>query len=194
MPRYEVLSEEAMGVLEQGWRRLISEIGVEFLHDGAVEHFRRAGQAVDGNVVRLDPDFVLAQVAAAPAEFDLLARNPERTIHASLDAEPAEEDVAACLHQMLPGDDAFAVIAVLALRGEVLQHRGLGLLELQEQRVGLVAAEHQCDPRTRADAPHPDNLARDVNESKLFQQDSPVGLQRLPVPAQQLMIRIGRST
>jgi trimethylamine--corrinoid protein Co-methyltransferase len=80
MPRYEVLSEEAMGVLEQGWRRLISEIGVEFLHDGAVEHFRRAGQAVDGNVVRLDPDFVLAQVAAAPAEFDLLARNPERTI------------------------------------------------------------------------------------------------------------------
>jgi len=80
MPRYEVLSEEAMGVLEQGWRRLISEIGVEFLHDGAVEHFRRAGQAVDGNVVRLDPDFVLAQVDAAPAEFDLLARNPERTI------------------------------------------------------------------------------------------------------------------
>src|SRR5436190_3558087 len=81
MPRYEVLSEEAMGVLEHGWRRLISEIGVEFLHDGAVEHFRRAGQAVDGNVVRLDPDFVLAQVDAAPAEFDLLARNPERTIH-----------------------------------------------------------------------------------------------------------------
>jgi trimethylamine---corrinoid protein Co-methyltransferase len=81
MPRYEVLSEEAMAVLERGWRRLISEIGVEFLHDGAVEHFRSAGQAVDGSVVRLDPDFVLEQVAAAPAEFDLLARNPERTIH-----------------------------------------------------------------------------------------------------------------
>jgi trimethylamine--corrinoid protein Co-methyltransferase len=81
MPRYDVLSEEAMGVLEQGWRRLISEIGVEFLHDDAVEYFRRAGQAVDGTVVRLDPDFVLEQVAAAPAEFDLLARNPERTIH-----------------------------------------------------------------------------------------------------------------
>jgi trimethylamine---corrinoid protein Co-methyltransferase len=81
MPRYEVLSEDAMTVLERGWRRLISEIGVEFLHDGAVEHFRRAGQAVDGNVVRLDPDFVLEQVGKAPAEFDLAARNPDRSIH-----------------------------------------------------------------------------------------------------------------
>ena len=81
MPRYEVLSEDAMSVLEGGWRRLISEIGVEFLHDDAVEHFRRAGQAVDGNVVRFDPEFVLEQVAKAPAEFDLAARNPERSIH-----------------------------------------------------------------------------------------------------------------
>src|SRR5215831_14496384 len=81
MPRYEVLSEDAMSVLERGWQRLISEIGVEFLHDDAVEHFRRACQAVDGNVVRLDPEFVLEQVGKAPAEFDLAARNPDRTIH-----------------------------------------------------------------------------------------------------------------
>jgi trimethylamine--corrinoid protein Co-methyltransferase len=80
MPHYEVLSQDAMAVLERGWRRLISEIGVEFLHDDAVEHFRRAGQAVDGNVVRLDPEFVLEQVGKAPAEFDLAARNPERSI------------------------------------------------------------------------------------------------------------------
>src|SRR3954454_3227421 len=80
MPRYEVLSEEAMAVLEGGWRRLISEMGVEFLHDEAVARFREAGQSVDGNVVRFDPDFVLEQVDRAPAEFDLVARNPERTI------------------------------------------------------------------------------------------------------------------
>ena len=81
MPRYEILSEDAMAVLERGWRRLISEMGVEFLHDGAVERFRAAGQAVDGQVVRFDPEFVLEQLAKAPAEFDLAARNPERTIH-----------------------------------------------------------------------------------------------------------------
>jgi trimethylamine--corrinoid protein Co-methyltransferase len=81
MPRYEVLSEEAMAVLEGGWRRLISEVGVEFLHDGALDHFRRAGQRVEESVVHLDPEFVLEQVAAAPAEFELVARNPERSIH-----------------------------------------------------------------------------------------------------------------
>jgi trimethylamine--corrinoid protein Co-methyltransferase len=81
MPRYEVLSGDAMDVLERGWRRLISEIGVEFLHDGALDRFRAAGQTVEGNVVRFDPEFVLEQVAKAPAEFDLVARNPERTIH-----------------------------------------------------------------------------------------------------------------
>jgi trimethylamine--corrinoid protein Co-methyltransferase len=81
MPRYEILSEDAMAVFERGWRRLISEMGVEFLHDEAVARFREAGQAVDGNVVHFDPDFVLEQVAKAPAEFDLAARNADRTIH-----------------------------------------------------------------------------------------------------------------
>lgn len=81
MPRYEVLSEEAMGALERGWRRLISEIGVEFLHPDALELFRRAGQIVEDRVVRFDPDFVLEQVAKAPSGFDLRARNPARTAH-----------------------------------------------------------------------------------------------------------------
>ena len=31
MPRYEILSEEAMDVIDRGWRRLVSEIGIEFL-------------------------------------------------------------------------------------------------------------------------------------------------------------------
>jgi trimethylamine--corrinoid protein Co-methyltransferase len=34
MPRYEILSPEAMATLERGWRRLLSAIGVEFLHEG----------------------------------------------------------------------------------------------------------------------------------------------------------------
>ena len=31
--------------------------------------------------MKLDPDFVLEQIAKAPREFDLQARNPERNIH-----------------------------------------------------------------------------------------------------------------
>src|SRR5689334_24459866 len=80
MPRYDILSEDAMAVLERGWRRLLSEIGVEFLHEGALERFRAAGQTVEGSVVRFDPDWILECVAAAPAEFELVARNPARTV------------------------------------------------------------------------------------------------------------------
>jgi trimethylamine--corrinoid protein Co-methyltransferase len=81
-PRYEILSDDAMAVLDRGWRRLLTEIGIEFLLDDAVEVFRGAGQRVqDGNRVYLDPDFVLEQVAKAPREFDLRARNPSNTIH-----------------------------------------------------------------------------------------------------------------
>src|SRR6202047_2163369 len=74
MPRYEILSPDAIGVLDRGWRRIVSEIGVQFAKPEAVELFRQAGQKVDGEVVFLDPDFVLDQVAKAPREFDVQAR------------------------------------------------------------------------------------------------------------------------
>src|SRR6188472_2251752 len=81
MPRYEILSEDAMATLDKGWRRLMTEIGVEFMDQRALDLFAKAGQKVEDNTVFLDPDFVLAQVAKAPSEFDVQARNPEHSIH-----------------------------------------------------------------------------------------------------------------
>jgi trimethylamine--corrinoid protein Co-methyltransferase len=81
MARYEVLSEDAMATLDKGWRRIVSEIGVEFMSDRALDLFRSAGQRVEGNTVFLDPDFVMAQVAKAPGEFDVAARNPANNVH-----------------------------------------------------------------------------------------------------------------
>jgi trimethylamine---corrinoid protein Co-methyltransferase len=81
MPRYEILSADAVGVLDRGWRRIVSEIGIQFAKPEAVELFRAAGQRVDGEVVYLDPEFVLAQVAKAPREFDVQARNPANSVH-----------------------------------------------------------------------------------------------------------------
>ena len=51
------------------------------MHPEALELFRGAGQRVEDNTVFLDPDFVLEQVAKAPREFDVQARNPARGIH-----------------------------------------------------------------------------------------------------------------
>jgi trimethylamine--corrinoid protein Co-methyltransferase len=81
MPRYEILDEAALEELERGWRRIVSELGIEFLYDEALDIFRAAGQQVEGQLVRFDPDWILEQVAKAPPEFDLQARNPERTVH-----------------------------------------------------------------------------------------------------------------
>jgi trimethylamine---corrinoid protein Co-methyltransferase len=80
MPRYEILSADAMDQLEAGWRRLVSEIGVEFMSERALALFRAAGQRVEDNTVFLDPDFLLEQAAKAPREFGVRARNPERSI------------------------------------------------------------------------------------------------------------------
>jgi trimethylamine---corrinoid protein Co-methyltransferase len=82
MPRYEILSEDAMDVIDRGWRRLVSEIGVEFLLPEAVELLVKAGQTLeDENRIRFDPEFILEQVAKAPREFELQARNPEHSAH-----------------------------------------------------------------------------------------------------------------
>jgi trimethylamine--corrinoid protein Co-methyltransferase len=80
MPRYEILSDEAMDTLDRGWRRIVTELGVEFMLQEAVDLFEQAGQRVEGNKVFLDPEFVLEQVAKAPREFELQARNPEHSL------------------------------------------------------------------------------------------------------------------
>lgn len=81
MPRYEILSPDAVAVLDRGWRRIVSEIGVQFGKPEALELFAKAGQRIEGDTVFLDPEFVLEQVAKAPREFDMQARNPANNVH-----------------------------------------------------------------------------------------------------------------
>lgn len=80
MPRYEILTEDALQRIERGWMRIVQEIGVAFDHPEALERLRDAGQVVDGDVVRFDPDFVLELCARAPSEFTLRARNPAHSV------------------------------------------------------------------------------------------------------------------
>jgi trimethylamine---corrinoid protein Co-methyltransferase len=86
LSRFEILDDDAIATLERGWRRILTEVGVAFGHPEALEIFRSAGQRVEDEVVFLDPDFVLEQVALAPAEFDVQARNPEHRLHVGGDS------------------------------------------------------------------------------------------------------------
>ncbi|MEI7697413.1 MAG: trimethylamine methyltransferase family protein [Actinomycetes bacterium] len=81
MPRYEILSQESMATLTLGWRRIVSEIGIEFMSPWALDVLRDAGQTVEGDNVKFDPDWILKQVALAPSEFNLRARNPKNNVH-----------------------------------------------------------------------------------------------------------------
>ena len=78
-PRYEILSQDAMAVLDKGWRRIVSEMGVEFMHDRALDLFRAAGQKVEGNNVKFDPDWILAQVAQVATTWFSAASTARRS-------------------------------------------------------------------------------------------------------------------
>ena len=86
MPRYEILSQDALATLDKGWRRIVTEIGVQFAKPEAVEIFKAHGQKVDGETVFLDPEFILEHVAKAPSEFDMQARNHDHDVHIGGDA------------------------------------------------------------------------------------------------------------
>lgn len=79
-PRIEPLSEEALATLERGWTRLASEVGVRFDHPKALDLFHSYGQTVDGDVVRFDPGFLETTAEMAPERFDVVARNPHRSL------------------------------------------------------------------------------------------------------------------
>ena len=99
---------------------------------------------------------------------------------------PAQEDVAGGLHQPLAATTRWPWLAYLLAPTNRLSTDCLGLLDLQEQRVPVVAAEQQHDPAAGADAAHPDDLAGHVGELELLEQVPAVGLQRAPVLADQV--------
>ena len=80
MPRFEVLDDEAVETLERGWRRILTDVGIAFDHPEALDLLRAAGQRIEGEVVFLDPEFVLEQVRLAPESFSVRARNPEHDV------------------------------------------------------------------------------------------------------------------
>ena len=77
-----------------------------------------------------------------------------------------------------------------ALRQVVLEYRGRRLLDLQEQRISLVASLQQDDERARADAADAHDLASHVDDLELLEQVAPVVLQRGPVGAELLVDRM----
>ncbi|MFC4216311.1 trimethylamine methyltransferase family protein [Pseudophaeobacter arcticus] len=74
------LTEEGIAAIHDGAMRILEEIGIVFLNPEALEILKQAGCRVEGDLVRMDRDFVMEMVGKAPSQFTITPRNPERTI------------------------------------------------------------------------------------------------------------------
>jgi len=81
IPNFEVLSEEALQVIETNADIILEEVGVNFVDNpAALERWRAAGATVEGERVRIPRGLARELCKTAPSEFTQHARNPEKSV------------------------------------------------------------------------------------------------------------------
>lgn len=81
VPDFELLTEEAIGVIEHNAETVLEEIGVEFPDNpGALERWRMAGADVQGERVRIPRGLARKLCSTAPNSFVQHARNPDKSV------------------------------------------------------------------------------------------------------------------
>ncbi len=81
-PPLEILSADQLEAIHQTSLRILEELGIELMSPDARRRLRAAGAEVDetSGIVRLDRGLVAGALASAPSRFDLVPRNPARTV------------------------------------------------------------------------------------------------------------------
>ncbi len=81
IPNFEILTEEALEIIEANAETILEEIGVNFVDNpAALERWRDAGADVDGERVRIPRGLARQLCKTAPSQFTQHARNPERSV------------------------------------------------------------------------------------------------------------------
>jgi trimethylamine--corrinoid protein Co-methyltransferase len=81
VPNYEVLTEEALDVIERNAETILAEIGVNFVDNpAALQRWRDAGAEIEGERVRIPRGLARKLCSTAPSQFTQHARNPERNV------------------------------------------------------------------------------------------------------------------
>ncbi len=80
IPCYELLSEEELVSIEEHADWILQEVGIEFWGDDeALKLFKDAGVTVKGYKLQFDKGHASELCKTAPKEFEMHARNPERS-------------------------------------------------------------------------------------------------------------------
>ena len=80
MRYFEYFSEQEVRRIHETCLRLLETVGVDFSFEPAIEVLKKAGCKVEGQRVFFPPKLVEAQVAKAPAQYTLQARNSEKSV------------------------------------------------------------------------------------------------------------------
>ena len=81
IPNFEVLTEEALEIIETNAETILEEVGVNFVQNpAALDRWRAAGADVEGERVRIPRGLARQLCSTAPSRITQHARNPERTV------------------------------------------------------------------------------------------------------------------
>ncbi|WP_323782020.1 trimethylamine methyltransferase family protein [Thalassovita sp.] len=81
IPNFEVLTEEALEIIETNAETILEEIGVNFVNNpAALQRWRDAGADVKGERVHIPRGLARELCKTAPASFTQHARNPDRNV------------------------------------------------------------------------------------------------------------------
>ena len=80
IPCYDLLREEELARIEDHADWILQEVGIEFWGDDeSIALFKSAGVSVDGKRLRFDKGHIQTLCSTAPKEFEMLARNPDKS-------------------------------------------------------------------------------------------------------------------
>ncbi|MGB7317309.1 MAG: trimethylamine methyltransferase family protein [Planktotalea sp.] len=81
IPNFEILTEEALQIIEANAEQILEEVGVNFVNNpAALERWREAGADIEGERVRIPKGLARQLCKTAPASYTQHARNPERNV------------------------------------------------------------------------------------------------------------------
>jgi trimethylamine:corrinoid methyltransferase-like protein len=80
MQQFEYFTDDDVRKIHEATLRVLETVGVNFSYGPALEVLAKAGCKVDGERVFFPPKLVEEQVALAPSQFTLHARNPEKNV------------------------------------------------------------------------------------------------------------------
>jgi len=80
MHLFEYFSQTELEHIHSSTLRVLESVGVDFLYEPARKLLSKAGCKVDGARVYFPPELVAAQIAKAPSQFTLYARNPAKNV------------------------------------------------------------------------------------------------------------------